>query len=231
MKQQCQNIQSTKIKIEPDDKPIPDLRTHIDIPNNTANPNSVKKKATKKPKLEDLFICIINADSMMYTNQPERFPATSCKVNKCMMVLVEIDGNYINAEPMKSKTEEGAMIKAFLILWEQLTANRTVKPMPHIMDNKASAEYKKEIHKNCTIQSVLPNNHRQTLAERAIQTFKNHFKAVLASIDNRFSMHLLDRLLPQAMTTLNLLCQTNAVPTISAYQYPLEEILITTKHG
>ena len=99
------------------------------------------------------------------------------------------------------------------------------------MDNKASAEYKKEIHKNCTIQSVLPNNHRQTLAERAIQTFKNHFKAVLASIDNRFSMHLLDRLLPQAMTTLNLLCQTNAVPTISAYQYPLEEILITTKHG
>jgi hypothetical protein len=76
------------------------------------------------------------------------------------MVLVEIDGNYINAEPMKSKTE-GAMIKAYLILWERLTANGTVKPTTHIMDNKASAEYKKEIQKNCTIQLVLPNNHRQ----------------------------------------------------------------------
>jgi hypothetical protein len=55
------------------------------------------------------------------------------------MVLVEIDGNYIDAEPMKSKTE-GAMIKAYLILWEGLTAKGTVKPMTHIMENKASAE-------------------------------------------------------------------------------------------
>ncbi len=32
------------------------------------------------------------------------------------MVLVEIDGNYIDAEPMKNKTE-GSMIKAYLALW------------------------------------------------------------------------------------------------------------------
>ena len=31
------------------------------------------------------------------------------------MVLVEIDGNYIDAEPMKNKTE-GSMIKAYLAL-------------------------------------------------------------------------------------------------------------------
>jgi hypothetical protein len=75
------------------------------------------------------------------------------------MVLVAIDGNYIDAEPMESKTE-GVMIKAFLILWERLTANGTVKPMTHIMDKKASAEYKKEIQKICKIQLVPPNNHR-----------------------------------------------------------------------
>ena len=94
----------------------------------------------------------------MYTNQPGCFLATSSKGNKYIMVLVEIYGNYINAEPMKSKTE-GAMIKAYLILWDQLTANGTVKPTTHIMDNKASAEYKKEIQKNCMIQLVPPNNH------------------------------------------------------------------------
>jgi hypothetical protein len=31
-------------------------------------------------------------------------------------VLVEVDGNYIDAEPMKNKTE-GSIIKAYLILW------------------------------------------------------------------------------------------------------------------
>jgi hypothetical protein len=33
------------------------------------------------------------------------------------MVFVKIDGNYVDAEPMKSK-REGAMIKAYLISWE-----------------------------------------------------------------------------------------------------------------
>jgi hypothetical protein len=52
------------------------------------------------------------------------------------MVLVEIDGNYIDAEPMKNKTER-SMIKAYLALWECLTATGTVKPTTQIMDNKA----------------------------------------------------------------------------------------------
>jgi hypothetical protein len=69
-------------------------------------------KATKKPKLKDLFIRIINADNTMYPNQPGHFLAPSSKGNKYIMVFVEIDGNYIDAEPMKSKTE-GAMIKAY----------------------------------------------------------------------------------------------------------------------
>ncbi len=64
-----------------------------------------------------------------------------------------------------------------------------------------------------------PDNHRQNLAEQAIQTFKNHFKAILAGVDNTFPMRLWDRLLPQTILTLNLLRQSNAVPTILAYQY------------
>jgi hypothetical protein len=76
-----------------------------------------------------------------------------------------------------------------------------------------------EIRKNCTIQLVPPNNHRRNLAERAIQTFKSHFKAVLAGVDDTFLMRLWDRLLPQTILTLNLLRQSNAVPTVSAWQY------------
>jgi hypothetical protein len=62
------------------------------------------------------------------------------------MVLVEVDGNYINAEPMKNKLE-GSMIKAYLVLWNRLTTSGTVKPKTHIMDKEASEEYKKEITK------------------------------------------------------------------------------------
>ena len=42
------------------------------------------------------------------------FPATTSRGNKYIMVLVEIDENYIDAEPMKNKTE-GSMIKAYLV--------------------------------------------------------------------------------------------------------------------
>ncbi len=126
MKQQCQNVQSTKIKFELDSEPVPDLgkhddetisdlRTHAATSNITANPDTVQKIATKKPKITDVFVRIINADNTMYTDQPGCFPATSSNGNKYIMVLVEIEGNYIDAEPMRSETE-GATIKAYLIL-------------------------------------------------------------------------------------------------------------------
>ncbi len=91
--------------------------------------------------------------------------------------------------------------------------------MTHLMDNKAPAKLKVEIRKNCTIQLIPPDNHRRNLAERAIQTFKCHFKAILAGVDENFQMRLWDKLLPQTVLTLNLLRQSNVAPTVSAYQY------------
>jgi hypothetical protein len=170
------------------------------------------------PKEMEVYIKIHNASEMMHSNQTGRFPATSSRGNQYVMVIVEVDGNFIDAEPMKNKSE-GAMIKAYTALWTRLKASGTVKPKTHILDNKASAEFKKAIQKNCTIQLVPPDNHRRNLAERAIQTFKNHFKAILNGVNNTFPIRLWDRLLPQAILTLNLLRQANAVPTVSAWQY------------
>jgi hypothetical protein len=98
MKQQSQNVQSTKIK----------EMTNI------------------QPKQQDIFIHIYNTQDTMYTNQTGRFPTTLSNKNKYIMMLVEIDGNFIDAEPMKSKTE-GAMIKAYHALWERQTAKGTIK--------------------------------------------------------------------------------------------------------
>jgi hypothetical protein len=88
-----------------------------------------------------------------------------------------------------------------------------------VLHNEASEAFKNEIKKNCKIQMVPPDNHRQNLAERAIQTFKNHFKSVLAGVDDSFSMRLWDKLLPQVILTLNLLQQSNMAPTILVYAY------------
>jgi hypothetical protein len=99
------------------------------------------------PKVKEIYTNIYNATKMMHSNQTSRFPATSSRGNKYIMVLFKVDGNYINTELMKNKSD-GSMIKTYLALWNQTTASGTVKQKTHIMDNKASEQYKKEIQKN-----------------------------------------------------------------------------------
>ncbi len=105
-----------------------------------------------------------NAKEAMYTDQTGRFPANSSSGNKYIMVLVKIDSNFINAEPMKSKTED-AMINAYLTLWKGLTETKTVKPKMHVLDNEASEKFKNEIKNNCKMQLVPPDTHQQNLAK------------------------------------------------------------------
>ncbi len=102
-KKQCQNVQSTKIKIEPDeDKPVPYLGNHKDIPTNATNPNTINnQQKAKQKKMCDMFVQIHNANNTAHSDQTECFPVTSSSRNKYIMVLVEVDDNFIDAEPMK----------------------------------------------------------------------------------------------------------------------------------
>ena len=125
MKKQRQGVRSTK-------------ELHDDKPRITFTPR----------KMHDIYIKIHSITETMYTDQTGRFPATSTRGNQYIMVLVEVDGNYIDAEPMKNKTE-GSLIKTYQILWERLTASGTVRPRTHILDNEAPSAFKAEIKKNC----------------------------------------------------------------------------------
>jgi hypothetical protein len=100
-----------------------------------------------------------------------------------------------------------------------LTTNTNEKTMMQIIDNKASQALQDEIRKNCALQLVPPDTHRQNLAERAIQTFKSHFIAILSGVDNNFPMQLWDQLAPQTILTLNLLHQSHVKSSISAYKH------------
>ena len=66
---------------------------------------------------------------------------------------------------------------------------------------------------------VPPDTHRCNIAERAIQTFKNHFIAMLSGVDPSFPIFLWSRLVPQAVLTLNLVRPSNVAPKVSAHQY------------
>jgi hypothetical protein len=66
---------------------------------------------------------------------------------------------------------------------------------------------------------VTPHMHRANLAEKVIQTFKNHFKLILSGVDDSFPLHLWDKLLPQAEMTLNMLRPSNISPHVSAHMY------------
>jgi hypothetical protein len=97
------------------------------------------------------------------------------------MVLYEINGNYIDAEPMQD-SRESSLIKACNTLWVRVTKSRKVRPRVHILDNEALELFKEEIQKNWYLQLVPPDTNRRNLAERSIQTFKSHFIAIFGRI-------------------------------------------------
>lgn len=88
----------------------------------------------------------------------------------------------------------------------------------YVLDNEISAEFKtalktKELH----FQLAPPGNHHTNAAERAIQTFKNHFLSGLATCHSDFPIREWDRLLPQCELTLNLLRNSRVNPSLSAW--------------
>jgi hypothetical protein len=117
---------------------------------------------------------------------------------------------------MKSRSEAEA-IRAYTNIYDELTA-KGLKPTFQTMDNEASTALKHFLHsKYIEFQLVAPHVHRKNAAERAIQTFKNHFIAMLCSADKQFPIHLWDRLIPQAVITLDLLRHSRLNPNFSAH--------------
>ena len=92
------------------------------------------------------------------------------------------------------------------------------KPQFNVTDNQAANSIKRYLtQQKCKWQFVKPTNHRVNAAERAIQTYKNHFISGLCSTDPNWPMQLWDQLTTQATITLNLLRTSRIDPTKSAY--------------
>jgi hypothetical protein len=151
----------------------------------------------------------------IYTDQTGRFPVVSSKGNTYIMILDDYDSNAILAQPIKDRTAP-ELLKAFQLMEQELVA-RGLKPKLMKLDNEASKLLKSYLHQqDITFQLVPPYSHRQNSAERAIRSFKDHLIAGLCSTDKSFPMHLWDRLLQQAVMTLNMLRTSRINPKLSA---------------
>jgi hypothetical protein len=89
----------------------------------------------------------------------------------------------------------------------------------HRLDNETSKELIKEIeNKGLKYQIASPGDHRLNHAERAIQTFKNHFILILYGTDSGFPAKQWDQLITQAVMTLNMCRPSRINPKLSGYQ-------------
>ena len=147
-----------------------------------------------------------------------KFPVQSSRGNKYVMVIYAYDANAILAEPLKNRSTS-EIVKTWTILYEKLE-KAGVSPLIYILDNEISKEFKQALYKKeIKYQLVPPHIHRANAAERAIQTFKDHFLAGLSSCNYNFPLREWDRLIHQAVITLNLLRNARLNPKLSAYAF------------
>ena len=153
----------------------------------------------------------------IYTDLPGPFPVRSIQNMQYIFVCYVYEANAILVRPMKSRSD-ACMVAAYKDIYEYLESVNQ-KPTLNIIDNEASRAVQTYIKsKDVDWQLVEPDNHRVNAAERAIQTFKNHFLAGLATVDRAFPLQLWCYLLFQAEMTLNMLRTSRTDPSKSAYE-------------
>ena len=190
------NIQSTQPPPEPDSPP-------------DSRPTPITDRT------HTLFVDLHDVTGKLQSDQTGRFPTTSVSGNSYLMILYDYDSNYIHAEPLKSRS--GPHIVAAYDTAHSLLVKRGFKPRLQRLDNEASAALLQYMEDHqVDVQLAPPHVHRRNAAERAIRTFKNHFIAGLSSLPADFPMNLWDRLLPQALLTLNLLRTSRLHPQLSS---------------
>eukprot|EP00956_Cyclotella_meneghiniana_P042186 scaffold248388_cov50-Cyclotella_meneghiniana.AAC.4 len=156
-------------------------------------------------------------DGTTYTDLTGRFPMMSLENKQYIFVAYDYTTNAIIVRAIPNR-EAPTIVNAFDDVFTYLE-RKGFKPKFNVLDNEASSAITDFLRDNdVKWQFVPPNEHRVNAAERAIQTFKNHFIADLCSTDRNFPFQLWDKLLPQAQDSLNMLRTSRIDPSKSAYE-------------
>ena len=105
------------------------------------------------------------------------------------MIVYEIDGNSNWIDPIKNRSEGEIFLprhRSLIRMKLQVIVHKN-----QLLDNEISAAYKSEIQAmHLTYQFVPPNDHRRKIAEKEIQTWKDHFVGVLTGTASTLPMHI-----------------------------------------
>jgi len=99
-------------------------------------------------KFKDAYLRVFDTTKKaMYKDQTGHFPITSAKGHKYTMVAVELDGNYIDAEPLKL-TSTKDLTEAYKTIYARWKATGVICPNWHVLNNKAPAAFLETIQEN-----------------------------------------------------------------------------------
>ena len=159
---------------------------------------------------------VVDLQSKVYSDQTGYFHYSSSRGYKYLMIFYDYDTNTIFVRPLKTRHSSESTSNIIKIV-NNLT-RRGFKPKYWILDNEWSKDMKTTFNKlEFSFQLVPEGIHRCNTDERQIQSFKAHFITGLVSVDPNFPMHLWDKLVNQAETTINMLRQSLIHPKLSTY--------------
>jgi hypothetical protein len=183
------------------------------------DPIITKQRLSLRRKLHDIGTFIIGDDdlkNLIAMDMPGRYPLTSARGHKYIMVFYDYDLNYINAIPIKSR-KSSELVNAFTICYDELK-QRGFKARVLRLDNEISKELINAIDAaGLDYQIASPGDHRLNDAERAIQTFKARFISHREGTDPTFPKSSWDLMIPQIVLVMNLMRPSRINPLLSAY--------------
>jgi hypothetical protein len=173
---------------------------------------------TAEQPRREIFTRVVEVTAKQYMDATGAFPVRAHDGALYILCVYDYDGNYVRAEPLKSNSAidvRNAYSRA-LEFFRQSGYTPALLVLDIATSGLLEAFLKKE---NIKFQFVTPSNHRANIAERAIQTFKNHFVSTLVGTDPAFPLIFWSYMIPQAEITLNLVRTSRVTPNQSAWQH------------
>ena len=146
------------------------LRQQFKNIQSTKTPNSIStampSMTTSEVRTHWVAAQAIEVQGSTFSDQTGRFPITSSRGHKYIMVLYCYDANAIIAEPIKSRAES-ELVRAYSTMHHLLTS-RGFYPQLHYLDNEAPSGLQQFITShNTSFQLVPPHTHRRNAAEQS----------------------------------------------------------------
>ena len=140
---------------------------------------------------------LLKFQTLIATDLPGHYPITSLWGHKYLFVMFDTNSIFINSVPIKNRSTP-ELIKKFKHCHHYLK-KRLFHAKLLCLDKNISKELIAHIEaEQFMYQLASPGDHRTNPVKRAIQTFKNHFIAIISGTNPKFLSNCWDPLVPPA---------------------------------